>query len=235
MKYTNKKVFITGGSEGIGKAIAMLFAKKGASVFIFSRSKVKIDAALKEIKQELTGQATTGGYVLDVADAAKVKATINRVVKSQGVPDYFINVAGFSITDYFSKISIAEHHQMMDVNYFGIVHTAAAIIPHFQKNGGGRIVNTASMSSFLPMFGYSGYTATKFAILGLTEVLQTEYKNDNIKFSVLAPSDTETPGFEEENKRKPAETVEISKAGKCYKADEIAKLFERGFRRKKFF
>ena len=235
MNYQGKNIFITGGSEGIGKAIAKLLTGKGANTFIFSRNPKKITKALKEIrKNKISKDQICEGISLDVTKLNIVKTKFSTLFKKYGNIDILINTAGFAAPGYFEKIPPETFHDMMEVNYFGIVNTITAAFPFFVKNNGGHIVNTSSLSGFLPVFGYSGYTASKYAVIGFSEVLKSEFKRHNIKVSVLCPPDTDTPGFKKENKTKPAETVEISKGAKLMTPKQVAESFEKAFSKNKF-
>jgi short-subunit dehydrogenase len=102
------------------------------------------------------------------------------------------------------------------------------------KEKGGYIVNTSSMCGFVGVFGYADYCAAKFGIVGLSEVLRSELRWHNIAVSVLCPPDTDTPGFAEENRTKPPETVAVSGAGSLMKPEEVAKALLAGMARKEF-
>ena len=91
------------------------------------------------------------------------------------------------------------------------------------KAKGGKIVNTSSIGGFVGVFGYTDYSASKFAIVGFSEALKYEVSRYNISVQVLCPPDTETPGFEIENQTKPEETKEISKTAKLLKPEDVAK------------
>ena len=235
MKYAGKTVFIPGGTQGIGKAIAALLAAKGANIAVFSRSKKNVDAALADIKAHcIHKKQHCEGFALDITDYAKVKTVFKAAIKKIGEPDILLNLAGFAYPDYFENISIDQFRAMMEVNYFGIVNTVHVLLPILKKKERAWIVNTSSQAGYLPVFGYSGYVPTKYAVIGFSEVLKSELLGTNVNVSVLCPPDTETPGFEKENETKPAETIEISKAGKVLTAEQVAKEFEKGFRKGKF-
>ena len=217
------------------EAIAKLLTTKGANTFIFSRNPKKITKALKEIrKNKISKDQICEGISLDVTKLNIVKTKFSTLFKKYGNIDILINTAGFAAPGYFEKIPPETFHDMMEVNYFGIVNTITAAFPFFVKNNGGHIVNTSSLSGFLPVFGYSGYTASKYAVIGFSEVLKSEFKRHNIKVSVLCPPDTDTPGFKKENKTKPAETLEISKGAKLMTPAQVAESFEKAFSKNKF-
>lgn len=235
MNYSNENVVITGGSEGIGKAIAALFLKEGANVTILSRSESKIEKALAELREvKVSEQQRCNGYSLDVTDFDKTSKLYKEIAQNDGLTDILINTAGFAYPEYFENIPMEKFHDMMNVNYFGILNSVHAMLPQLKEKGGGRIVNTSSLVGFLPVFGYSGYAASKYAVIGFSEVLKAELKRFNIKVSVLCPPDTQTPGFEVENQTKPPETVEISKSAKLLTPEQVAIAFEKQFRKNKF-
>ena len=232
MKYNGKNILITGGTEGIGRAAALLFTEKGANVFVFSRSKEKVSATVKACREIAGADQICEGFALDVTDFAKVKTRYKALGNKLGNFDVLINAAGFSHPDYFEKIPMDKQHSMMEVNYFGVINSVQAALPFMQEKGGS-IVNVSSLCGFLPVFGYSGYTGSKFAVLGMSDVLRSEFKRFGISVSVLCPPDTETPGFEKENKTKPPETVEISKGAKLLSPEQVAKVLEKGIRKRK--
>jgi short-subunit dehydrogenase len=103
------------------------------------------------------------------------------------------------------------------------------------KAKGGKIVNTSSIGGFVGVFGYADYSASKFAIVGFSEVLKQELARYNIKIQVLCPPDTETPGFETENKTKPEETKKISETAKLLQPEEVARQAIKGIESDGFF
>jgi 3-dehydrosphinganine reductase len=232
--FDGKSVFLTGGSEGIGLALAQAFAKEGAQVVLFSRSEEKLKkAAAATEKAKKNASQRIGYYKLDVTNEAVVKKVLGEAVREYGVPDVFINNAGRALPNYFEQIPSSQMEEIMRVNFYGIWHTLAAILPQMKAKGG-YVVNTSSMSGFMGVFGYADYTASKFAIIGLTEVLRSEYLRHNITFSVLCPSDIDTPGFKEENKHKPPETMAATGNAKLMLPEAVAKACLKGMRKGKF-
>ncbi|MBN2354364.1 MAG: SDR family oxidoreductase [Spirochaetales bacterium] len=232
--YEGKSVFLTGGSEGIGLALAQAFAKEGAHVVLFSRSEDKLKkavAATEKVKKN-TAQRI-GSYKLDVTNEASVKKVLGDAVREYGVPDVFVNNAGRSLPNYFEQISSSQMEEIMRVNLYGIWYILSAILPQMKAKGG-YVVNTSSMSGFMGVFGYADYTASKFAVIGLTEVLRSEYLKHNITFSVLCPSDIDTPGFKEENKHKPPETMAATGNAKLMRPEAVARACLKGMKKGKF-
>jgi len=223
-EFNGKTVFIPGGSSGIGLSVAKLLAAEGANVVIFARNGKRLEAAAAGIKQSRKSDTQRVGFMtLDVSDNAAVKDTMAKAVSDFGTPDLLINCAGRAYPRNFEDISFAQFDETMRINMYGIWNTCRALIP-FMKKRGGVIVNTSSMCGFLGVFGYTDYCASKFAIVGFSEALKSELKQFNIAVQVLCPPDTDTPGFQEENKTKPEETKEISASAKLMSPADVARV-----------
>ncbi len=232
--FEGKSVFLTGGSEGIGLALARAFSQAGAHVVIFSRSDDKLKKAVAATeKVRKNASQRIGSFKLDVTNEAAVKKVLSEAVREYGVPDVFVNNAGRSLPNYFEQIPSSQLEEIMRVNLYGVWYTLSAILPHMKAKGG-YVVNTSSMSGFMGVFGYADYTASKFAVIGLTEVLRSEYLKHNITFSVLCPSDIDTPGFKEENKHKPPETMAATGNAKLMRPEAVAGACLKGMKKGKF-
>jgi len=234
MKLCDKHVLITGGSSGIGKATAKLMAHCGAHVAIVARSQQKLKAALEEIKaQAVSSSQVLGAFSVDVTQYEPVQALIGSLVQAGQAPEILINAAGSARPGYFEQLSLDAFHEMMKLNYFGTVHTCKALVPHMIARHSGTIVNVSSTAGFLGVFGYTAYGASKFAVTGFSEALRSELKPHGIHVATLFPPDTDTPGFEEENKTKPLETQIISGAVKLASAEEIARALVKGIQQER--
>jgi short-subunit dehydrogenase len=226
--FNNHLVYIMGGSMGIGLETGKIFAQKGANVVICARNEQKLQTALAEIKTLSANSSQRFGYkTLDVSNATQVKTRIEEMVKEFGIPDIFINCAGRAYPHYFEDITPEQFEETMKTNMFGIWYTVAAIVP-YMKQKGGLIVNTSSMAGLIGVFGYTDYSASKYAIIGFSEALRQELKQYNIGVAVLCPPDTDTPGFQTENQTKPIETIEISKGAKLLKPEQVAEGLIKG-------
>lgn len=225
--FDDKLVFITGGSSGIGLETAKQLTEKGARVVIFGRSQQKLDDALKEIGNR--GAA----FSLDVTNDALVREVVANACETCGVPDILINCAGRAVPHYFEDITFDMFDATMRTNLYGQWSMCAALVPAMKKRGG-HIVNVSSVAGFLGVFGYSDYTASKYASVGFSEVLKSELRQYNIGVSVLCPPDTDTPGFEEENMTKPFETNAISEGGGLLLPSEVASDLLKGILKQRF-
>lgn len=225
MAITNKVIFVAGGSTGIGLSIALELAKYKNTLCLLARDGKKLELAKAEIDR--TGMAKCYTYAADAKDYNMLKPVLEHAVKEAGVPDIVVNCVGRAFPHHFDNIS----HQMMEDTMrtnFGSMWNVAHILVPFMKAKGGKIVNTSSIGGFVGVFGYADYSASKFAIVGFSEVLKQELKRYNIDVQVLCPPDTETPGFETENKTKPEETKEISKTAKLLQPAEVARQAVKG-------
>lgn len=236
MKYkdfVDKHVYIVGGSEGIGLETAKLFAAMGAHVIIFSRTREKLERALKEIENKrISPKQKCSFKELDVVDPILVKTVLEKAVLEFGTPDIFINNAGRAYPHYFEDVTYEQFEQTMRVNLFGMRNTIAVILP-YMKAKGGTIVNVSSMAGLMGVFGYTDYSASKFAIVGFSEALRREVRWHNINVNILCPPDTNTPGFKVENTTKPLETQAISETAKVRTPEFVARALIKGIKKNK--
>lgn len=235
MKFENKWFVITGASEGIGKALSESVAKSGGNVFLVSRSQEKLNRALVDVQAK--AQNSNQKFLTaacDVTEYENVKNVLENFVKENGSPDFLINNAGFAQPGYIQDLSVEDYHKMMNLNYFGCVYTTKILVPYFIKEKKGHILNVSSMAGFLGLFGYSGYCASKFAVIGFSESLKRELKPYNIHVSVLCPPNTKTPGLQKENLSKPKEVLMTEEKAKTVSADVIAQAALDGLAKRKF-
>lgn len=219
MSLSNKIVYITGGSSGIGLSIALALAQKNNIICLFARDAHKLDLAQTAISE---AGATCYTYSVDAKNSSEVKDTINYAVNETGAPDILINCVGRAIPHRFEHISSEMMIDTMHSNFGSAWNAIQAVLPHMKSNNGGRIINTSSVGGFVGVYGYCDYSASKFALIGFSESLRQELKRFNIKIQVLCPPDTDTPGLELENRTKPEETTRISESAGLMSADDVA-------------
>lgn len=231
--YQNKTVFITGGSTGIGLAIAKAVAKEGSNVVIFARTVSKLESAVADISLSLNmTKQKISFYSVDTSDNNAVKTVFEKAIAENGVPDILINCVGIAQPDYFENITFDIFDKTIKTNLYSTWNSVYAIVPHMKQKGG-YIMNTSSIAGFLGVFGYTDYCMTKFGIIGFSDALRQELAQYNIAVSVLCPPDTDTPGLEAENKNKPAETKAIAGNAKLLSSDFVATAVLNGIRKKK--
>lgn len=222
MAISNKVIFIPGGSTGIGLSIATELAKSNNTLVLLARDIKKLEAAKAKL-----GGSKCFIYAADAKDYNALKPVLDTAVKEAGAPDLVINCVGRAYPEHFANVTAQMMQDTMQTNFGSMWNVAHILVPHMKAKGG-KIINTSSIGGFVGVFGYTDYSASKFAIVGFSEVLAQELSRYNIKVQVLCPPDTETPGFEVENQTKPAETKEISKSAKLLQPEEVARQAIKG-------
>lgn len=233
--FAGKIAFVVGGSSGIGLSTARLLAVEGAHVLVLARGKERLEKAADIIRFSRKDPGQKVGWMqLDVSNQEMVHAVLARAVESFGVPDLLVHCAGRAYPRYFEDISYEQFEETLRTNFFGVWHTAAALVPCMKEKGGGCIANVSSMGGLIGVFGYTDYSASKFAIVGFSEALRSELKRYGIRVCVLCPPDTDTPAFPIENLTKPEETKAISGAAKLMSPDDVAAALLKGIRKGRF-
>ena len=231
--FRNKNAYIVGGSSGIGLAIARLLAEHGANIVIFARDQEKLARAAEKISVRRAADRQTVAWIpLDVADRFMVDQVLDASVKRYGIPHILINCAGRAYPRYFEEIGFAQLDETMQINFYGMWHVTRKLAP-LMKPGGGYIVNVSSVAGFLGVFGFTDYSASKFAVMGFSEALRSELKPFGIMVSVLCPPDTDTPSLAVENRTKPAETRAISANAGLLQPEAVAMALIKGMRKKR--
>jgi 3-dehydrosphinganine reductase len=221
--YQGKLVLITGGSSGIGLALAKGIAARGGNVAILARTKEMLDLAETEIKKyRLESGQKIIKIVADITQPEKLTAILEKFKTESGIPDIVINSAGVAHPGKFTALDPKIFHWMMDVNYFGTVNVLKCLVPAMQQRHSGLIANVSSIAGFIGVYGYSAYGASKYAVRGLSDVLRSELKPYGMKVSVVFPPDTETPQLEYESQYKPFITKEVAGSAKLMSADAVA-------------
>ena len=185
----SKVVLITGASSGIGEATARLLAKTGATVLLGAR---RIDR-LEKIATELrSGGATVEYRALDVTDLEDARAFAAFACKRFGRIDVLINNAGVMPLSRLEELKTDEWQRMLDVNVGGVLHGIAAVLPTMRKQGGGHIVNLSSIGGHAVHPTAAVYSATKFAVIAVSEGLRLEMAEQNIRVTVISPGVTDS-------------------------------------------
>ncbi len=190
MEFKDKVVVITGGSKGIGRGIALAFAAQGARVAISARGQDALDNAAAEIEQA-GGQALAVGC--DVTNQADVDKLAASVLDKFGAPDILVNNAGIAGSHKFATHPDELWHQIIDVNLTGVYRVAKAFTAPMIANGGGRIINMASVASKVALSYMAAYTAAKHGVLGLTRALAVELNPKHITVNAVCPGFVDTP------------------------------------------
>jgi 3-dehydrosphinganine reductase len=209
--YRGRRVFITGGSSGIGKAVARLASSSGAHVAIAARGRERLEVALEEVRAAAEGPHQRFAAIpLDIGDPEAIRDAAPRVIEALGGLDLLVNDAGISHPGHFLDIPDAVFEEVLRVNTLGMIRVTRALLPYLLAQRSGWIANVASAAGFIGIYGYTAYSASKFAVAGFSECLRQELRPHGIGVTVVFPADTDTPQLEEENRIKPDETRAIA-------------------------
>ena len=234
MQLRNQHVLITGGSSGIGLALARRAAEQGAKVTLLARDPKKLAAARDEIQRFAPTAPAVGTVSADVARQADVLRGLADAEKIHGPVDVLIAAAGMARPGYFEEVPVEIFERTMAVNYFGALYALKAVVPGMRRRGRGAVVLIASGAGLVGLFGYTPYSPTKFALRGLAESLRAELKSSGVRVAIVYPPDTDTPQLAEENRTKPAETKALTAAAGLWTADDVARVTLDGLARGKF-
>ena len=233
--YAGKSVLITGGSSGIGLALSRALVKRGSNVTLLARRQTLLEEARKELDL-LAGPVHEPVKILkaDVTRENELNEIVSEFMGTHGTPDIIINCAGVSHPGTFTSLKREIFHWLMEVNYFGTVNMLKAIVPCMQKRRSGIIVNISSIAGFIGLYGYTAYSASKFAVSGFSDALRSELKPYGIQVSIVFPPDTKTPQLDYEEKYKPFITQQLAGSAKLMSADDVAREILKKVARKKY-
>ncbi|KIL53037.1 3-ketoacyl-ACP reductase [Jeotgalibacillus campisalis] len=184
-----KKALITGGSRGIGGATALALAKEGVELGLIARSEESFDSIRRELDEMGAVYATAAA---DVSRETMVKDAVAKLEQALGSFDILINNAGVGVHGSFMELETSDWENVLNTNVMGIVHVTKAALPGMIEKNRGDIINISSMSGLKGTEGSSAYSASKFAVIGMSESLMQEVRRNNIRVSVLTPSLVET-------------------------------------------
>ncbi|MCL4156359.1 UNVERIFIED_CONTAM: hypothetical protein GTU68_058744 [Idotea baltica] len=181
----NKKAIITGGGRGLGKATAIAFAKEGIDVAITGRN----EAVLKETVAELEEFGVKAIYsVFDVGNYEDVKSGIEHIVKTLGSVDILVNNAGIAAFGSFNDMEVSQWSQIIQTNLMGMYYVTKEVLPYLINQNEGEIINVSSTAGLNGNASTSAYSASKFAVIGMSESLMKEVRKNNIRVCTLTPS-----------------------------------------------
>lgn len=188
MKLSGKNTIVTGGSQGLGRAIVEAFLREGASVLFCARSAADVQAALEAYKPLVVGNAKVLGTTADVSKPADVAALFALADQQLGPLDVLVNNAGvYGPLGPTEDVPWDEWQQAIEINLFGVMHTCRQAIPRLRTRGGGKIVNISGGGATNPLPRISSYAASKAAVVRLTETLALELAADRIDVNAVAP------------------------------------------------
>ncbi len=186
--------FITGSGRGMGREIALIFAKKGYRIIVTDINEDNANETVSLI-QESGGEAFA--TVCDVTKLASVEAAVNVAKDQFGQVDVLVNNAGWDKIEPFLKSEPATWETIVNINLMGQIHTCKTILPLMIEQGYGKVVNIASDSGRVGSSGEAVYSAAKGGVIALTKTLAREMARHKININVIAPGPADTPLFKE--------------------------------------
>lgn len=222
MNINNSKVLITGGSSGIGKATAKQFIEKGAQVVITGRDADKLALVAKEI----------GAIPLqfDVSDLKSIPSKMKEaLVLLDGKLDTLVNNAGIGVFPLLGDITEEDLTQVYTTNVFGLALLTQEVIPLFKANSYGNIINIGSTASQKGFARGSVYAASKFAVRGMTQSWQAELRKDNIRVSLVNPSEVTTAFAATDRAEREEESNKLASEDIAQAIVSVVEMRDKGF------
>jgi len=190
MDLQGKTAIVTGGTKGIGRAIADELVRNRVNVLISARQKLEVDAAVSALNEPRAGQAA--GVVCDVRNYEQVKALFKQTLEIFGAVDILINNAGIGLSASVEETDVDDFRAVLETNLFGVYYCCHEAIPLMKKRGGGYIFNISSLAGTNAHPGMAAYNASKFGLNGFSEALMQEVRHDGIKVSYIMPGSVNT-------------------------------------------
>jgi 3-dehydrosphinganine reductase len=223
---------ITGGSSGIGLAVARQLAQNGCHVWLVARREALLQTALQSLQAEAISQDQRFGFTpADLSDPAQAARVVGEMTGAIATPTLLVNSAGIVEPGCFTDLTLDDFHRQMEVNFYATLYVIKAALPGMLERRSGTIVNIASGASFAGLFGYTAYSASKFAVRGFSEALRSELKPQGIHVMLVYPPDTDTPQLAYDNGHKPPETKVLSATAKVRSTEEVASEILKGIQR----
>jgi NAD(P)-dependent dehydrogenase (short-subunit alcohol dehydrogenase family) len=218
----NKTVIVTGGSKGIGKEIALSYARLNANVIILGRNQKALNQALIEIQAI---HKNSKAFQVDVNDLKNVQNIVTKIIDLYGTVDVLVNNAGINIPKPAIEVTEEDWDQVIDTNLKSLFFISQAVAKQMMKQeSGGRIINIASQMSFVGYYKRAAYCSSKGGVVQLTKALAVEWAAHKINVNAVAPTFIETEltskMFEDEDFKKDVESRIL--LGKLPKAEDIS-------------
>ena len=187
-RLTGQAAIVTGGSRGIGFAIAKALVEEGASVAITGRDAKHLEQAVDQLGPSSHAERA------DVRDAAAAARAVDAAAQRFGGLDILVNNAGVGAFSHVAEMSIEAWREVIDTNLSGVFYCSHAAIPHLRRRDGGWIINISSLAGKNPFVGGAAYCASKAGLNAFSEALMQEVRYDNIRVSYIMPGSVAT-GF----------------------------------------
>lgn len=187
---SERVALVTGGTKGIGFAIARRLVDIGASVAISARTAADVERAAAELDER--GPGDTFGFVCDVRDPAACQRLVEAAVERFGALDVLVNNAGIGIMKPIQELTVEEFQVTIETNLCGVFYCSKAAASHLSEGDGGWIINIGSLAGRNTFSGGAAYNASKFGLIGLSEASMLDLRYDNVRVSMIMPGSVAT-------------------------------------------
>jgi 3-oxoacyl-[acyl-carrier protein] reductase len=214
MSFQGKTAIVTGGTRGIGRAIAGALLREGMNVCVGARKVEEIEQTVAEL-QDAGGDGRATGAVCDVRDYEEVRALFAHAAAEFGGVDVLVNNAGIGLRKTVEETTPDDFRAVIETNLFGVFYCCREAIPLMRERGGGYIVNVSSLAGANPHPSMATYNASKFGLNGFSEALMQEVRHDRIKVSYVMPGSVntefggDTPGPEKDWQLQPEDIARV--------------------------
>jgi NAD(P)-dependent dehydrogenase (short-subunit alcohol dehydrogenase family) len=187
-----KTAVVTGGTKGIGRAIAAALLESGANVGICGRTQGEVDRAVSDLRDRAPGNTKVIGAVCDVSRPDRVLSLFEIVDKEFEGLDVLVNNAGVGFFSPTADLSIEQWQQTIDTNLSGAFYCSREALKRFRARGAGYIVNISSLAGKNPFAGGAAYNASKFGLNGFSEAMMLDHRQENVRVTYIMPGSVDT-------------------------------------------
>ncbi len=228
-------IVITGGSSGIGLDIARAYTKKGANIVLLARNQSRLDSAVAEC-QSLVKNASQKilAFSVDVANKEQLDTTVQNIKSQVSVPDVLVLSAGIVASERFLEQSDDDFDNIMKTNVVGSRAVAKAFLPDMVNKRAGQVCFISSLGGIISTYGYSAYSASKFAVVGMAGAMRQELAEYNVGVSVVCPPEVDTPMVAKESEHILPQTRFIKDIGGLLQPKEVTQAALKGIAKNRF-
>jgi 3-dehydrosphinganine reductase len=230
-----RHALITGGSRGIGLAVARSLWDKGYSLTLVARDKTRLSGVAASLQDEtISPHRGVQTIAVDLRDTRSAYAAVTDGCAKLGPPDVLVCAAGIARPLEFDALTVDDFRELLEVNFLAVVSTIKAALPRMKAARRGHIVLVSSGSALIGLYGQSAYGASKFALRGLAEALRAELRDDHIRISICYPPNTDTDMLAAARIAAPPAGWAVMSGARTLSAETVARAILDGIERNRF-